>query len=82
MRGRGRRYRIPPEGYHNNGEVIIDDETHVVYVLILVTVFLRRWAVFIFLPIIILYGWAAWYNVWGHELYYPRLLELLRYLAI
>jgi predicted membrane protein len=51
-------------------------------VLVLVTVFLRRWAVFIFLPIIILYGWAAWYNVWGHDLYYPRLLELLRYLAI
>jgi len=51
-------------------------------VLIALTVFLRRWAVFIFVPVIILYGWAAWYNVWGHALYYPRLFELLRYLVI
>jgi hypothetical protein len=51
-------------------------------VLIAITVFLRRWAVFIFIPVIILYGWAAWYNVWGHDLYYPRILDLLRYLAI
>ncbi len=51
-------------------------------VLVAITVFLRRWALFIFLPVIILYGWAAWYNVWGHELYYPRILDLLRYLVI
>jgi hypothetical protein len=50
--------------------------------LIGVTVFLRRWATFIFVPIIILYTWAAWYNVWGHELYHPRLVRLLELLAI
>jgi hypothetical protein len=47
-----------------------------------VTVFLRRWALFIFIPIIILYTWAAWYNVWGHELYHPRLVQWLERLAI
>ena len=50
--------------------------------LIGVTVFLRRWATFIFIPIIILYTWAAWYNVWGHELYHPRLVRWLEVLAI
>ncbi|MEN6332698.1 MAG: hypothetical protein ABFE01_00470 [Phycisphaerales bacterium] len=50
--------------------------------LIGVTVFLRRWALFIFVPIIILYTWAAWYNVWGHTLYEPRLIDWLEHLAI
>jgi hypothetical protein len=47
-----------------------------------VTVFLRRWALFILISIIILYTWAAWYNVWGHALYHPRLLDWLEHLAI
>jgi len=47
-----------------------------------VTVFLRRWALFIFVPIIILYAWAAWYNVWGYRLYEPRLVDWLEHLAI
>ncbi len=51
-------------------------------VIIVVTVFLRRWAIFIFVPVIILYSWAAWYNVWGYQLYYPRLLHILEHLAI
>ncbi len=51
-------------------------------VIIILTVFLRRWAIFIFIPVIILYFWAAWYNVWGYQLYYPRLLHLLEHLAI
>ena len=51
-------------------------------VIIVVTVFLRRWAIFIFIPVIILYFWAAWYNVWGYQLYYPRLLHILEHLAI
>jgi hypothetical protein len=51
-------------------------------VLIALTVFLRRRAILIFIPIIILYAWAAWYNVWGYELYYPRLLHWLEFLAI
>ncbi len=47
-----------------------------------VTVFLRRWTLYILIPLIILYAWAAWYNVWGGNLYYPRLARLLEYLAI
>jgi hypothetical protein len=53
-----------------------------VTVIITLTVFLRRWAVFIFIPVIILYFWAAWYNVWGYHLYTPRLLHFLECLAI
>jgi hypothetical protein len=53
-----------------------------VIVIVTLTVFLRRWAIFIFIPIIILYTWAAWYNVWGYQMYYPRLLHILEYLAI
>jgi hypothetical protein len=41
-----------------------------------------RRGIFIFIPVIILYAGAAWYDVWGHELYYPRLLHGLEYLAI
>jgi hypothetical protein len=51
-------------------------------VVIVLTVFLRRQAIFIFIPVIILYTWAAWYNVWGYQLYYPRLLRILEHLAI
>ena len=32
IRQRGRRYNIPAEGFHNWGEVIVDDEEHVVFV--------------------------------------------------
>lgn len=32
IRIRGRSYEIPPEGHHNNGEVIVDDENNVVYI--------------------------------------------------
>ena len=45
------------------------------------TVYLRRWAACIFVAVIVLYTWATWYNVWGCELYYPRLLEWLDRLA-
>ncbi|MBN1360470.1 MAG: hypothetical protein JW993_07755 [Sedimentisphaerales bacterium] len=31
--------------------------------LVAVTVYLRRWAVYLFISAIILYAWAAWYNV-------------------
>lgn len=47
-----------------------------------VTVFLRRWATFILIPVIILYAWAAWYNVWGYNLYLPRLVQWLDVLAV
>jgi hypothetical protein len=41
------------------------------------TIYLRRWAIYIFVAVIILYAWAAWYNIWGCDLYYPRLLDWL-----
>ena len=46
-------------------------------VIVVLTVYLRRWATYIFVAVIILYIWAAWYNVWGCDLYYPRLLYLI-----
>ena len=53
-----------------------------VVVVVVLTVYFRRRAVFIFIPVIILYAWAAWYNVWGHNLYYPNLLWILDYFAV
>lgn len=50
-------------------------------VIVSVTIYLRSWAVYIFVIVIILYTWAAWYNIWGQYLYYPRLLKLLEYLS-
>lgn len=49
-------------------------------VVIALTVYLRAWAVYIFITVIFLYGWAAWYNLWGWNIYYPRILEWLDYL--
>jgi len=46
-------------------------------VVVALTVYLRRWAIYIFVTVIILYAWAAWYNIWGCDLYYPRLLDWL-----
>jgi len=46
-------------------------------VIVALTVYLRCWAVYIFVAVIILYAWAAWYNIWGCDLYYPRLLYWL-----
>jgi len=45
------------------------------------TVYLRRWAAYIFVAVIVLYAWAAWYNVWGCDLYSPRLLDWLDHLT-
>ncbi len=47
---------------------------------ITLTIYLRYWAVYIFVTVIFLYGWAAWYNIWGWNIYYPRILTLLDYL--
>lgn len=44
---------------------------------IAVTIYLRRWAVYIFVTVIILYSWAAWYNIWGRFLYYPLFIRFL-----
>ena len=43
--------------------------------LLAVTVYLRRWARYIFVTVIFLYTWAAWYNIWGYHVYYPVLLH-------
>jgi hypothetical protein len=48
--------------------------------ILVVTVYLRRWAAYIFVTVIILYFWAAWYNIWGRFLYYPLLIEFLDHL--
>ena len=42
---------------------------------VVVTIYLRSYAKYILLVVIILYAWAAWYNVWGRHLYVPRLLN-------
>jgi hypothetical protein len=38
-------------------------------VVVALTVYLRRWATCIFVAVIVLYTWAAWYNVWGCDSY-------------
>lgn len=47
-----------------------------------VTVYLRRWAFYIFVTVIILYTWAAWYNIWGRFIYVPWIIDLLDRLSI
>lgn len=51
-------------------------------VIVILTVYLRRWAIYIFVAVIIFYAWAAWYNVWGCDLYYPRLLYWLGHINL
>jgi hypothetical protein len=51
-------------------------------VVVALTIYLRRWAIYIFVAVIILYAWAAWYNVWGCDLYYPRLLDWLDHISL
>jgi hypothetical protein len=46
-------------------------------VIVSLTIYLRRWAVYIFITVIILYTWAAWYNIWGQNVYFPRILKFL-----
>lgn len=47
---------------------------------VVLTIYLRLWSVYIFVAVIVLYAWAAWYNVWGCDLYYPKLLDWLDHL--
>ncbi len=42
-----------------------------------ITIYFRQRAWIIFMPVVILYTWAAWYNIWGRNIYVPRLLDLL-----
>jgi hypothetical protein len=52
------------------------------FVVIGLTVYLRRHALYIFVAVIILYTWAAWFNIWGRDFYYPRLLYWLDLLSL
>lgn len=49
--------------------------------IIAITVFFRKQAVFVFIPVTILYAWAAWFNIWGSHLYHPRLLWIIEYFS-
>ncbi len=42
---------------------------------VLVAIYLRRWAWLILTVGTILSLWAAWFNVWGKEIYVPNLLH-------
>ncbi|MDD5350783.1 MAG: hypothetical protein PHQ12_11285 [Chthoniobacteraceae bacterium] len=45
--------------------------------LVAVTILWRPYARIIFLPVIVLYLYAAWFNLWGNELYTPLFAKLL-----
>ena len=45
--------------------------------LIVVTVLWRPYARVIFIPVTVLYLYAAWFNLWGNELYTPLFVRLL-----
>lgn len=46
--------------------------------ILLLTLYLRRLAVYIFVATTIMYSWAAWYNLFGRDLYTPLLFKLLQ----
>ena len=45
--------------------------------IVLVTVYARRLAGYVFFTTTVMYAWAAWNNVWGRDLYSPLLIEWL-----
>ena len=45
--------------------------------ILLVTLYTRRIAIFIFIAATMMYSWAAWYNIWGRDFYTPLLIEWL-----
>jgi hypothetical protein len=44
---------------------------------VIVAIYLRRFAVYIFVVASLLAFWATWYNVWGHEVYTPVIFKWL-----
>ena len=42
---------------------------------VIVGVFCRRFAAYIFVTASIISFWAAWYNMWGYQLYTPIIME-------
>lgn len=45
--------------------------------IVLVTVYARKLAVYVFFTATVMYSWAAWYNVWGRDIYTPLLIDFL-----
>ena len=45
--------------------------------LVAVTILWRPYARIIFIPVTVLYLYAAWFNLWGNELYTPLFVKLL-----
>ena len=43
----------------------------------IVAIYLRRFAIYIFVTASAISFWAAWYNMWGHKIYIPRILVWL-----
>jgi hypothetical protein len=43
----------------------------------LVTLYCKVLARYIFFSTTVFYGWAAWYNVWGCDLYRPWALQFM-----
>ena len=41
---------------------------------IIVAIYLRRFAIYIFVTASVISFWAAWYNMWGHKIYIPKIL--------
>jgi len=41
---------------------------------IIVAIYLRRYAIYIFVTASVISFWAAWYNMWGFRLYVPKIL--------
>ncbi len=44
---------------------------------VLVAIYCRRWAVYILILASLISLWAAWYNVWGVEMYCPIFMRYL-----
>ena len=42
---------------------------------LLVAIYLRRFAIYIFISVSIISLWAAWYNVWGYKVYEPNIFS-------
>ena len=40
----------------------------------IVAIYLRRYAIYIFVTASVISFWAAWYNMWGFRLYVPKIL--------
>ncbi len=46
---------------------------------IAVAIYLRKYAAHIFVAGSVISFWAAWYNLWGYEIYVPNLLKLFNF---